>query len=108
MFALAARFLYGLSMNRRSLYMLYVALWAAMIWLFYFLKPSGGAPFATLAFYGLPVMVLYLFSLFLIDVRAEVIDGSMIRPFLNRRKIPLLLFLFGLIVLVHLLSRAGP
>ncbi len=92
-------------MNRRYLYIIYAALWAFTIWLFYYMKPHGGGFPGTLSLYGPPVFALYLFSLFLMDHREDRVNLAMVKPFLQHRKVPIGLFLFGLIVLVLLIFR---
>jgi len=90
-------------MKRRDLYILYAVLWAFTIWLCYFIKPHGSGSLGTLFLYGPPVFALYLLSLFLMDVREQRIDRSMVAPFLRKRRVAIGLFCFGMIVLILLI-----
>ena len=104
MFALSMWIIYEFPMNRLHLCLLYAAVWVFTIWLFYNKKPQGGGSLGMLAIYGLPVFVLYLLSLFLVDVREPALDASMVKQFLKRRQVSIGLFFFGLVVLILLLS----
>jgi len=91
-------------MNRRQLYLLYAVLWAITLWLFYGIKPPGGAPLWILILYGPPVFILYLFSALLLDTREEAINGPLIRAFLKRRQVAIGLFLLAMVILILLIS----
>ena len=105
MFALPGWIRYEFPMKRRYLYMLYAALWVLTLWLFYGLRPQGSGPLWTLFLYGPPVFVLYLFSLFLLNIREGVVDRSMVARFLRRRRLPIGLFFLGLVVLILLIFK---
>jgi hypothetical protein len=107
MFASLKWIMYGFSMKRRHLYFLYAAIWGLTIWVFFYQKPHGLGAMATLAIYGIPAFVLYLFSLFLVDVRASVLDASMVKHFLERRKVAVGFFFFALVILILLMSLSS-
>jgi hypothetical protein len=88
-------------MSRRFVYLIYAALWAFAVFL-YVVRPFWGEAVGIFFLYGLPVFVLYGCTLLLMDIREPVIDRSMIKPFLLRRRFPLGLFFFGMIVLTFL------
>jgi hypothetical protein len=94
-------------MSRRYAYMLYAALWTFTIWMFYYLKPYGGGAFVTFGLYGFPVFLLYLFSLFLMDCREDVIDKPLVMKFFRRRRFSIFLFFLGLAILILLMSRTS-
>jgi len=91
-------------MNRRSLYILYAALWVVALGLFYPLKSLAVGPLGTLILYGPLIFILYLFSILFLDIREEVIDGALFRRFLKRRQFAIGLFLLGMVILVLLIS----
>ena len=93
-------------MNRRQLYLIYAILWAITLWLFYGIRPSG-APLWIPVLYGPPVFILYLFSVLLLDIREEVIDGPLIRQFLKRRQMAIGLFLLAMAILILLICFKG-
>ncbi len=95
-------------MTRHSLYLLYAALWAVTICLFYLLKYLGGGSLAALAAFGPPVFLLYGFTLFLMDHREGSVGMSSVKAFLRRRRTSLILFFFGMIVLILLINRLTP
>ena len=81
-------------MRRRSLYLFYAALWVLAGGLFCFGRPHGGGPLTIFVHYGLPAFALYFFSTFLLEVRGDVVSEAMAKEFLQRRRMPIALFLF--------------
>lgn len=90
-------------MKRRHLYFLYTTLWALAIWLFYVVQPQGLGPLTILLLYGPPVFILYLVSLFLLDVPGDVIAPALVKTFLQRRWLAIGFFAFGMVILILLL-----
>lgn len=93
-------------MKRLHLYMLYAAVWALTIWLFYVAQPQGLGPLMTLFLYGPPVLILYLLTLLFMDVREEIIGSSLFRTFFRHRRPAIGFFAFGMVVLILLLFRS--
>jgi len=57
-------------------------------------------------FFGPAFFVLYLTTAFLFDVKDEILTGAHLKSFLSRRRLPIGLFLFALVVFV-LLTFSG-
>ncbi|MDQ5984934.1 MAG: hypothetical protein CSYNP_00632 [Syntrophus sp. SKADARSKE-3] len=88
-------------MSRRFVYLIYAALWVFVVSL-YVVRPFWGNAVGIFVLYGLPVFALYGCTLLLMDIRDPVIDRSMIKPFVSRRRFSLGLFFFGMVVLTFL------
>ena len=95
-------------MKRSYLYFFYAALWILTIWLLYGVRLSGAGPLPTMFFYGAPVFLLYILTLFLLDVREDTLDPSLVKAFFRRRQLAIGFFLFGMIVLILLLFQVNP
>jgi len=90
-------------MKRHHLYILYAALWALTLWLFYGVQPQGLGRLTTLLLYGPPVFLLYFISLLLMDVPGDIIDPSRVKSFFLRRRLTLGFFAFGMVILILLI-----
>lgn len=92
-------------MKRRYIYVFYAAIWILTLWLIYGVHLSGAGPLLTMLLYGPPVALLYIVTLFLMDVRDETFDASQVKAFFRRRRLAIGFFLFGMIVLILLLFQ---
>lgn len=103
-------------MKRSRLKLIYGLLWVLTTGLFLvvggaFREVAGASGQAVaiarfMLLFGPPFFVLYLLTAFLFDVREEIVTVEHFRTFLYRRRLPVGLFVFSLIVFV-LLSFYG-
>lgn len=103
-------------MKRSRLKLIYGLLWVLTTGLFLvvggaFREVAGASGQAVaiarfMLLFGPPFFVLYLLTAFLFDVREETVTVEHFRTFLYRRRLPVGLFVFSLIVFV-LLSFYG-
>jgi len=101
-------------MKRRHLYILYLGLWilAAILLLSGFPKElahhwagRGSLALPLTIIYGLPILLLYLFTAFLFDFSGELADKDQVLLFLRRRRMVIVGFLFALAALLLLILK---
>ncbi len=99
-------------MKRRQLYIVYGGLWLLLGFLLLSSLPKelahqwagqGSLVLPLLIIYGAPVLVLYLISAFLFDVREEILTRKLLLTFLRRRRILITAFVFAIISLLLLI-----
>ncbi len=99
-------------MKRRQLYILYGGLWFLLGFLLLSSLPKelahhwagqGSLVFPLLLIYGAPVLILYLISAFLFDVREEILTRDMFLTFLRRRRMLITAFVFAIVSLLLLI-----
>lgn len=101
-------------MKRRRLYIIYLGLWVLTAFILRSGFPKelahhwagqGSLALPLTVIYGLPIFLLYLFTVFLFDFRGESVNRGQVLLFLRRRRLAIVGFLFALAVLIHLILR---